>query len=325
MNSSQAIWQDWLLSSSGAHEVKSVQLIQGLWGGMGQLLRVELLGSVHTSVILKQIEFPSTRFPSLSETRKRHSYKVEGRWYESFAQLLPDESRVAAHLAQQADNQGMLLLLEDLQGSGYRRKTPPTPSQIASGLKWLAVFHSRFLETSPEGLWGQGCYWHLETRPDEYRHMPHGKLRDAAKAFDDSLRSARYQTLVHGDAKPANFLWDSGDRAAAVDFQYVGRGVGVRDVAYFLDCCLGEERAALDLEGWLTHYFRELRAALTHSEQEADADSLEKEWRKLFPVAWSDFNRFYQGWCSPGPLGRFSRIQLEQAYSVCGLGAAGAS
>ena len=42
---------------------------------------------------------------------------------------------------------------------------------------------------------------------------------------------------MHGDAKLANFLFTSDhSQVAGVDFQYVGGGCGMKDVAYLLSC-----------------------------------------------------------------------------------------
>lgn len=188
-----------------------------------------------------------------------------------------------------------MLLLEDLANSGYHPGRP----DIARGLRWLASFHARFLDAKPPELWEQGTYWHLGTRREEWERMEPGPFKDAAFELDRQLREVRYRTLVHGDAKPSNFLW-SAQGAAAVDFQYVGEGCGIRDVAYFLDCCLGEEQD----ERWLDFYFSLL-----------DKPQVEAEWRPLFPVAWADFCRFEQGWRGPTPLGRFSWRQLEMALA----------
>ena len=115
----------------------------------------------------------------------------------------------------------------------------------------------------------------------------------------------RFQTLIHGDAKPANFLWNSQFQAAAVDFQYVGSGCGVRDVAYFLDGCLGSQ----ECWHWLDIYFEHLSRALYHFSLRQQVLA---EWRALFPIAWCDLLRFEQGWGAPGQLTAFSRQLLEQ-------------
>jgi hypothetical protein len=80
-------------------------------------------------------------------------------------------------------------------------------------------------------------------------------LRAAAPMLDRMLRECPYQTLVHGDAKLANFCFaKKNDAVAAVDFQYVGRGCGMKDVAYLISGTPDEQR---HLDG----YFRALRDA----------------------------------------------------------------
>ncbi|MEO0815557.1 MAG: choline kinase, partial [Myxococcota bacterium] len=49
----------------------------------------------------------------------------------------------------------------------------------------------------------------------------------------------------------------------------------------------------------LALYFETLRAAIKTEGREIDVDTLEQDWRSLYPVAWTDFFRFIQGW-SPG-------------------------
>lgn len=81
---------------------------------------------------------------------------------------------------------------------------------------------------------------------------------------------------------------------AAVDFQYVGGGCGMKDVAYFIGSCLKEAECARREAQILDTYFGHLHRALG-SRNEA----LEIEWRSLYRVAWADFHRFLKGW-SPG-------------------------
>jgi hypothetical protein len=86
---------------------------------------------------------------------------------------------------------------------------------------------------------------------------------------------------------------------AAVDFQYVGGGCGMKDVAYFIGSCLYEEDCERYETELLDYYFARLREALELRDSGVDPDALEQEWRALYPVAWSDFHRFMKGW-SPG-------------------------
>ena len=293
-------WQDWVADCLGP--VRQSSLIQRLWGGYGELRRLFL--EAGSSVILKRVLPPAGEIPSFSDRRKRRSYEVERHWYEHRAAQCDQGCRVASFLAARHTGEGgLLLLLEDLAQDGY---APGRPPNIEAGLTWLAHFHRRFLGSAPEGLWEQGGYWHLETRPEELAAMPPGVLKDSAEALDGCLRRARFQTLMHGDSKPANFLWRADGRAAAVDFQYIGVGCGIRDVAYYLDCCLSYRGAQAEMEGWLNHYFRVLNAPR----------ELEFEWRRLFPVAWSDYARFYQGWGRGEELGPYSRELLQQALSI---------
>lgn len=81
---------------------------------------------------------------------------------------------------------------------------------------------------------------------------------------------------------------------AGVDFQYVGGGCGMKDVAYFVGSCL-DEKASEKLESQiLDTYFTYLQRELPEP-----IPALEAEWRSLYRVAWADFHRFLKGW-SPG-------------------------
>ncbi len=152
----------------------------------------------------------------------------------------------------------------------------------------------------PDDLWKQGTYWHLDTRPDELQALDDSVLKNAAGKIDQLLKQARFKTFVHGDAKLANFCFaPEGTSVAAVDFQYVGGGCGMKDVAYFPGSCLNEDECASHESDILNFYFQVLRAALEKQPQAVDADALEQEWRILYPVAWTDFHRFFKGW-SPG-------------------------
>jgi hypothetical protein len=274
-----ALAHELVVSATGSSVRRSTR-VQTLWGGYGELLRLELANGA--TVVLKDVHPPKR--DDRSHARKVRSYDVESAFYRSYASRTNDACRVARPIAVHAEPHRWLILLEDLDAAGFRRRA----RDLEPCVRWLAAFHARFLGERPEHLWEEGTYWHLATRPDELARTEDRELREGAPLFDRALANARFQTLVHGDAKPANFCFGA-DGVAAVDFQYVGGGCGMKDVAYLLHGSVSarEEGELLD------RYF----AALGGSRE------LEREWRALYPVACADFVRFLAGW-SPGSYER---------------------
>lgn len=157
----------------------------------------------------------------------------------------------------------------------------------------MANFHARFMGVAPDGLWPTGTYWHLDTRPDEWERMENIPLKHASKAIDDRLKRASFQTLVHGDAKLANFCFSEKKAVAAVDFQYIGKGCGMKDVAYLISSCFNEVQCQTYENELLICYFRELEIAVDKS---FDFQLVKEEWSELYKYAWADFYRFLDGW-----------------------------
>lgn len=286
-----AALESFVTRATGAGGVERVERIQTLWGGYGRLLRAHLRGGTHAALIVKHvIAPPATSGADLGHRRKLRSYRVEQAFYARYAERCPSGARVAAHLGQAHDHDSFVLLLEDLDAAGFsRRMRDPRGAELDVCLGWLAAFHAAFLHTAPEDLWEEGSYWHLATRPEELAAIAGTALHTRAPENDRRLREARHRTLIHGDAKPANFCFRADGRAvAAVDFQYVGGGTGMRDVAYLLHGLpSGEATRALDV------YFARLRASIS---KEIDVGAVESEWRALYPVAVEDFERFVAGW-----------------------------
>ena len=306
-----------------AERVVSTELIQPLWGGYGELFRATLYGSQHTSVIVKHIKLPQPKVhprgwnTSISHQRKLKSYQVELHWYQHYANNCLAQCPVPKCLYVEEQNDEILLIMEDLATLGFEQTftsfEPKPPShesavdnphishqhvsqqQIEACLSWLAYFHAQHLAIEPKGLWDCGSYWHLATRPDELTALTDIPLQQAAEKIDKTLQQCQFQTLVHGDAKLANFCFTTtGSRVAGVDFQYVGKGCGMKDVAYFIGSCLNEEECERLESQILDTYFRFLQNELTQRNL-----LLEEEWRSLYRVAWADFHRFLKGW-SPG-------------------------
>jgi len=301
-----------VLRATGAAAIAETQVIQSLWGGYGQIVRCGLDGS-DPSVIVKHVRSPDQRDHPYGHTsdrsheRKLQSYRVETKWYDRYANGCSGRCRVPRPLALETLGNDVIMVMEDLDASGFAgRRHQVNDDEIEACLAWLANFHATFMGVRPEGLWATGTYWHLATRPDELAALEDGPLKAAAVTIDRQLAESPFQTFVHGDAKLANFCFDTdGRHAAAVDFQYVGGGCGMKDIAYFISSCLDEdesERLAPDL---LDRYFALLRTALEERAPvmldgtTVDFAALEADWRALYPVAWTDFYRFLQGW-SPG-------------------------
>lgn len=294
--------------ATGATPIGSGELIQELWSGYGKILRLRLGAGARGTVVVKHVRLPSGHHHPrgwgslLSHQRKLRSYEIETGWYENWsARCLAGGCRIPEFLAFDRHGDEFLLVLEDLDAAGFpARRCEVEWLQVEICLGWLARFHANFMGVEPDGLWEIGTYWHLDTRSEELAALDDRQLRAAAPAIDQRMNQARYQSLVHGDAKLANFCFSAdGGRVAAVDFQYVGRGCGMKDVAYFLGSCL-DEMACEEMEGRLLDcYFGALRSALAEQQPNLDADAVIGEWRGLFPVAWTDFHRFLKGW-SPG-------------------------
>ncbi|MEM8922649.1 MAG: phosphotransferase [Actinomycetota bacterium] len=296
-----------VLGATGARAISDTQLVQELWSGYGRIIRCALDGGERPSVIVKHVRLPDVLdhprgwATDRSHERKLHSYQVETAWYRRHASACSEACRVPHCLAVEAVADEVVIVLEDLDASGFAgRRQQVGDVELDACLQWLANFHATFMGVAPDGLWATGTYWHLATRPDEFDALDDAPLRAAAGAIDRRLADSPFQTLVHGDAKLANFCFsEHGHRAAAVDFQYVGGGCGMKDVAYFISSCLDEGESERLAPVLLDRYFELLADALGRTRHAIDIQALEEEWRALYPVAWTDFYRFLKGW-SPG-------------------------
>jgi len=311
-------------------------VIQSLWSGYGVIQRVELDLPEHPTAIVKHIDLSQARANrrgwsgNVSHQRKVRSYQIEKTFYQSYSQkcmeldrdcLLEDRDggltcRVPKMLAafEKPESSGWLLVLEDLDAAGFNLRSPSWRRNPGSSpeldlhacLRWLANFHATFMGCQPTGLWPIGTYWHLATRKQEWESMEECQLKELASAIDQYLNASKFQTLVHGDAKLANFCFGESlhgrndePSVAAVDFQYVGGGCGMKDVAYLVSSCLDGSESESQQNALLDIYFRQLEKSLATHKPNIDFASLESQWRELYPFAWADFCRFLAGW-SPG-------------------------
>lgn len=316
---------DIITDATGAKAISAVESIQSLWSGYGEILRIHLQGGSYRSVILKHIKLPQlAEHPrgwntNLSHQRKLHSYQVESHWYQHYAHRCQQQCPIPQLLSVHESEDETFLLITDLADAGFTKiKDTANQQDIKACLSWLAHFHATFMQQPAKGLWPCGSYWHLDTRPDELAALDDETLRKSAPVIDQALKQCQFQTLIHGDAKLANFCFTpteerviqnppatpttnntSRSLVAAVDFQYVGAGCGMKDVAYFLGSCLSDEECERLEKPLLDYYFQALINAVNAQSPKINTEQLEAEWRSMFDVAWADFHRFLKGW-SPG-------------------------
>lgn len=279
------------------------EVIQALWSGYGKISRYQLTDSLYDTVVVKYIvpdgldAHPRGWDSDRSHNRKVKSYRVETLWYEEWNQFCTANCPTPKFIGSFSEGNQQWIILEDLNVNFPLRKQQLNLSEVKVCLKWLANFHMTFLNKNPKGLWPIGTYWHLDTRPDEFENIADHELKSKAHLMDDLLNQCQYQTIVHGDAKLANFCFsEDGRQVAAVDFQYVGGGCGMKDVAYFLGSCLSSSEYELYEKSLLDFYFSALKIAISPSRNQIDFAALEQEWRSLYPIASVDFTRFLFGW-----------------------------
>ena len=297
-----AYFKNIICQATGASSLYEMEEVQSLWSGYGKILRIGLVGSTYKSVVVKYIKsgevsiHPRGWDTDFSHQRKVKSYEVESEWYSNWSFRCNESCRVPNCLAIESFENEVLIVLEDLSETQFcETRVAVSSIEIQACLTWLAGFHARFMKEEPGNLWKQGTYWHLNTRPDELAKMKDSPLKENAFLIDEKLYQSSFKTIVHGDAKLANFCFTKdGCRSAAVDFQYVGGGCGMKDAAYFLGSCLTEEECDSQVPVYLDFYFKALAQNLDNDK--FYFQDIESEWRELFPFAWADFHRFLKGW-----------------------------
>lgn len=271
-------------------KITSFEILQNLWSNYGYLARVMI---DNTSYILKYIKLPQKQThpkgwnSKFAHERKLKSYQVEMSWYENHNNHI-ENARFPKLIKNIQKESQQLILLEDLTQVGFQDKINISTSEVKLVLKWLAHFHAYHLNQSSEDLWQIGSYWHLKTRPHELEKLQDKELKEYAYKVDEKLNNATHKTIIHGDAKLANFLF-SKDAVAAVDFQYTGSGAGIKDVAYFLGSIYQNDDLLKYSDECIEYYLEQL-CELTNNL------SLVNEWRSLYPYAIFDFYRFLKGW-----------------------------
>ena len=229
------------------------QAISSLWAGMGTVFKLKIAlsgGSPPVTLVAKRVELPS-RCDSIGDQRKKDSYDVEAAFYsQGHAERLIAAGATVPHplhVEQEGRGQNVTICMTVVDGRSSFR------GDAEAFVAWLAKLHATYWggaradEAVKRGLQAQGCYWHLDTRPDEHARMSTsgwmGRLKLAARAIDLRLKADPMQSVCHGDAKGANIVYASGEGGAAVplvyDFQYCGKACVAKDLAYFINVDAG--------------------------------------------------------------------------------------
>lgn len=290
--------------------LEKVAVLQTLWSGYGEVARYRSRNN-HTQFVVKVINLnavaahPRGWNGEQSHQRKVTSFNVERAFYQHFGPLTNKHCYTPKLLAQDSSDNQILLVLEDLDNSGFStRLTQADDTSLTIATRWLAEFHGRFMADGQpysckhiETLWPIGTYWHLATRHNELAAMPQSELKANAGLIAQQLQQATYKTLVHGDAKFQNLCFDlTTQQVAAVDFQYVGPGVGVQDLAYLAASCLNQTKLEQYGDSLLNQYLAELERVLSRHNSAIEFDLLSAEYQRLYPLAWADYYRFLLGW-----------------------------
>lgn len=300
-----------ILQLTGDSELQNVTTIQSLWSGYGECIRFYspryarwLVAKVVNPPPLSQTHHPRGWHGSESHRRKCRSYEIEGYFYQSLQPLLPQHvTSPTCYGFAQHSSEHFVLILNDLTQCGFNVEVQTANlAQCRAVMLWLAAFHAHYItpKSTPKNpnVWPRGTYWHLATRQREWQVMEESKLKQHATTLDLLIENCPYQTLVHGDAKLANFIYShDGKAVAGFDFQYLGYGIGVQDVAYFIGSALSNRDIERHTEQLLEVYFTALAAALSEKHMSAsDITLLCQVWRDYYCVACADFCRFLSGW-----------------------------
>jgi thiamine kinase-like enzyme len=311
-----------------------VKTLCRLWSGMGHIYRVTIQPqqqphptSSPISFIVKHVAAPTSQTHphnavSLGDQRKADSYQVEANFYERCApQLLSKGLHLPVPLlmerhAGRRKNELIIAMTHVEHQPMIDLSNEEEPRKAV--LTWLATFHAAYWmleddDTTIErlGLQRVGTYWHLDTRPEEHQNMPNntgwqGRLKMAARAIDSWLKRNEFQCIIHGDAKDANILYNNNNNNVCFcDFQYCGKGVPAKDLAYFF-CSSSSEWDEKEEAANLEFYLQQLQSKVPNHTTKIPTLH---EMHDMMDLAYCDYYRFMCGWGFWGSSGGDKRVR----------------
>lgn len=189
----------------------------------------------------------------------------------------------------------------------------------------LEEFKRRDSNTSAGSkLWLNGGYTYLATRRKEYASLSVDANSEWSEAFCSPFQGSNksvsevvadfltptgrpYETIIHGDVKSENlFTTESGEAVCFFDFQYVGLGFGVCDLAKLFTCSVPldmlTDRPSIPHEMEMDHGEQAL-LYLYHetllNRRPAEKEPLDYSWETLirhWECALVDWCRFQASW-----------------------------
>ena len=249
--------------------------------GKGQVANCYRLSVDHdagtTSVIAK---VPSNDAVSRSTAALQHLYQREVSFYQYLATSIATRTP-RCYFAERDESDNFLLLLEDLSPSALVDQFVGISIGTArAGLASLAGLHGP-THARPElhdATWLRGVSEELRplyaavlpTLFDQFIERYDARIDDDVRtivlALKDRLSlfsdyATPFPCVTHGDFRTDNLLIDAGDGSVAlavVDWQTVGVGSPLLDVAYFLTTSLTPEDCARDEFALLDYYLAKL-------------------------------------------------------------------
>lgn len=229
---------------------------------------------------------------------------AEARLYANLGSELPVRIPRVWHAAYDGDDGSFVMVLEDLEAAGCRFPSPDDDGILdvaRSAMTEMAVLHATYRGreipwlATPEGM---------RRKPDDPKTAARRThfIRLALDQFGQEMGPAFRRlaqlyiersgdivglfgegelTLIHGDTHSGNLFVDDG-RTGFYDWAVVGRGPGMRDVAYFLCNSLPTEVRRAEQDALLSRY----RSALAERGSALDEHTAADQYRLFSVYSW---------------------------------------
>jgi aminoglycoside phosphotransferase (APT) family kinase protein len=328
-------------AATGPVSAVSVEPVGDGRGHLGSTVRVRLRYAARSpdapaAVVVK---LPGTAAESRETARRGRLYEREYRFFTELAPQTQVSTPRCFAAGYDPDTDRFALVLEDVTArldlDQLHGCPPDRAAAVLSELaglhaawwrdpslhrrQWLTTFTSAHRLANLRRLLADGWPRLIAEVGDR---LPPGAARagrGVLARFDRSLHALDRQphTLIHGDVRLDNLLFDAGeDRVpvAIVDWQNVSRGPGVADVSYFLVQSLTAADFRDEADGLLAYYHRSLRG---HGVRDYPFSQLARSVRLALPVSFAvAASLFVMGDTSPGRTRELAVCMAERSLAA---------